>query len=454
MMYPDQIDPAHVLTMPELELSNALSSTLVIFNESREIVSALAERWESSGTQLKFTFRPGLKWSTGEAIRAEEFKSSLDRARSLYGDELQALFNEVEKIEAPDDRTIVFIPKKGASVHSILQKLTEPMYGLVTAKKDKTPDLTRSSGPYSLASATKEQLVLKRNSNWFGFNSKMAPEVHLRPPSQNVNQVESFASDPWANFVVGSSIQRQATRDQFTKAGYGIWERTLDKLFAIYPSKQFVANGGDQLMKKLNAALKPDAFMVGLSGYTEADQFYPRGYILWERERKKDGDIELPRKFKTLRMIIPSSYKALNIKESLPKAIEKLTGTKVEAEYVALSDLESYMKKQDYDLLATGMAIADPNFEGAVSYFIERDPPFIPSTPTNDLSKKVAAARTESNMDDRASSFRTIISEAQRVGHVAPLYHFSSFSVAKPELDLSGVPSGDETILFSKVRMK
>ena len=453
-MYPDKIDPAHVLTMPELELSNALSSTLVIFNESREIVSALAERWDSSGAQLKFTLRPGLKWSTGDAIRAEEFKSSLERARILYGDELQALFNEVEKIEAPDDRTLVFVAKKGASVHSILQKLTEPMYSLVTSKKDKTPDLTRSSGPYSLASASKEQLVLKRNPNWFGFNSKMAPEVHLRPPPQNVNQVENFTKDSWANFVVGSLIQRQSTRDQFAKAGYGIWERTLDKLFAIYPSKQFVTTGGDQFMKKLNATLKPESFMTGLAGYMQADQFYPRGYILWERERKSDGDVKLTRSFKTLRMIIPSSYKALNVKDTLPKAIEKLTGIKVEAEYVALSDLESYMKKQDYDLLATGMAIADPNFEGAVSYFIERDPPFIPSTPSNDLSKKVAAARTESKMDERANSFRTIISEAQRVGHVAPLYHFSSFSVAKPELDLSGVPSGDETILFSKVRMR
>lgn len=454
MMYPEQIDPAHVLTMPELELSNALASTLVIFNESREIVSGLAEKWVAENSQLKFTLRPNMKWSNGDAIKAGEFKAALARAKELYGDELQALFNEVESIESPDDRTLVFNANSGASVHSILQKLTEPMYSLVDKKSDKTVNFDRSSGPYVLVSKSKNEIRLRANLNWYGHDSKMAQEVTLRPPPTNVNQVEAFVSDSWANLVVGSSIQRQSTRDEFKKAGFGIWERTLDKLFAIYPSKKFVSNGGAKFMQHLNAELKPEDFMTGLTGYTVADQFYPRGYILWERDRKNDPNVKTNEKLKTLRMIIPSSYKALNIQETLPVAIQKLTGVKVEAEYVPLAELESYMKKQDYDLLATGMAIADPNFEGAVSYFIERDPPFIPSSKETDLAKQVAEARAATKMEDRAKAMRTIMSEAQRAGHVAPIYHFSSFSVAKPEVDLSKVPSGDETILFAKVRVK
>jgi MarR-like DNA-binding transcriptional regulator SgrR of sgrS sRNA len=454
MMYPDQIDPTHVLTMPELELSNALASTLVTFNETREIVSALAERWEAKGKSLRFYLRPNLKWSTGELIRAAQFKDSLLRAKELYPNELQALFNEIESIESPDDRTLAITIKQQASIESVLQKLTEPMFSLVAFKKDKTVDLSRSSGPYVVQSQTKDELNLAVNSNWYGHVVSMPQTVQLRPPPAKVNQVEEFSEDKWANFVIGSSIQRRATRDKFSKANFSIWERTLDKLFALYPSKAFVENGGATIMQRLNAKLRPNDFMKELAGYTVADQFYPRGYILWDRERKKDSDVTLGLPSKVIRMIIPSSYKTLNLHESLPKAIESATGYKVEAQYVPLSDLESYMKKQEYDILATGMAIADANFEGAISYFIEREPAFIPSSKSNDLAKRVAAARSEKQVDARAKALRKIMSDAQAVGHVVPLYHFSSFSVARPEIDLSGVPTGDETILFSKVRMK
>ena len=143
------------------------------------------------------------------------------------------------------------------------------------------------------------------------------------------------------------------------------------------------------------------------------------------------------------------------MEERLLKTIQAIAEVKVELEYVPMSEVNSRMKKQDYDILATGIAVADPNFEGAVSFFIERDPPFIASTAApNDFSNRVKNARELDKNELRAKAMRQIINDSQSAGYVVPLFHFSSFSVAKQELDLSGVPSGDETILFSKVRMK
>lgn len=46
MNFPKEIDPAHILSMADLELSVALGSPLVTFDQERQITSALAEKWE------------------------------------------------------------------------------------------------------------------------------------------------------------------------------------------------------------------------------------------------------------------------------------------------------------------------------------------------------------------------------------------------------------------------
>ena len=49
---------------------------------------------------------------------------------------------------------------------------------------------------------------------------------------------------------------------------------------------------------------------------------------------------------------------------------------------------------------------------------------------------------------------REIIIHAQEAGHVLPLFHFSSLAIAKPGVNISKIPNSDETVLFSKVRMR
>ena len=46
MNFSDEIDPAKILSMADLELSIALATPLVVFDEQRQIAAGLAERWE------------------------------------------------------------------------------------------------------------------------------------------------------------------------------------------------------------------------------------------------------------------------------------------------------------------------------------------------------------------------------------------------------------------------
>ncbi len=452
---PEKIDPAHILTMADLQLSMTLASTLVVFNESREIVSALAEKWTVDKNKIKFILRSGLKWSNGDSVKASEFKDSLMRAKKIYESDLKSLFDAVESIESSDDRTIEFTVKDATAIEGLLLKLCEPMYSLVAFHSDKSVDFSRSSGPYSLSKSGKTQVSLAVNTNWYDHSKGMADAIELRALPSGINLVETFADDHWANLVSGSTLQKQVTRQKFSGDRYNVWERSLDRLFALYPSKPFIQKNGAAFMRKLNRVLHADAVMSDYSGYSAADQFFPRGYVLWTKEKPKPSNEVEAISVKTLKIIVSSSYKSMGMDVRLKKAIAAVTNSVVDVEYVAPTEVGERMKSQDFDILATGIAVADPNFEGAVSFFIEREPPVIPSgTGVNDFAGRVSAARKLASMELRADAMREIIRDAQAAGHVTPLFHFSSFAIAKDGVDLSGISGGAETVQFSKVKVK
>jgi hypothetical protein len=90
-----------------------------------------------------------------------------------------------------------------------------------------------------------------------------------------------------------------------------------------------------------------------------------------------------------------------------------------------------------------------------MSFFIEKDPPFIPSGEgAVNFAAQLRQARGLPTSAERAARMREIIVRVQETGHVLPLFHFSSLAIAKPGVDLSEIPNSDETILFSKVRMR
>ena len=80
---PAGIDPHTTTGMPEYHLQMALFEGLVAKHpETLEIIPAVAERWEVSDDGLVYTFhiRDTAKWSNGDAITAEDFVQSWNRA--------------------------------------------------------------------------------------------------------------------------------------------------------------------------------------------------------------------------------------------------------------------------------------------------------------------------------------------------------------------------------------
>jgi len=454
MNLPTDIDPAHILSMADLELSIALASPLVGFDQERQITAALAEKWEILPPKtIQFKFRKNLLWSDGTPITADQFKASLERARKAHPDDLKALFESIESMTAVDSQTLQLTTTTEIHKSGILLKLTEPMYGLLSTKEVGL-DLAKSSGPYSVVKNADGELHLKANPHWYMYKPDMPQEVQIRRPPANVDLIEYFQKDEWANLISGTSLMKNATREGLEKAGIKTWQRSLDKVFSFYPSKRFINTGGAEVLKKLSSALDYQALTENLSGHTRAEQFFPRGYELWSAKSPVSESSGNFKKIFRLKVIIPDTHYTLVLRPTLQKALNQISGISADVEVVPLIKLNERMKLGDYDLLATGIAVADPNFEGAMSFFFERDPAFIPSSkaPT-DFADQVRLARGLPTSKDRAAKMRGVMLAAQEAGHVLPLFHFSSVALAKPGVDLSQIPNTDETVLFFKVKM-
>lgn len=455
MTIPKEIDPAHILSMADLELSVALASTLVTFDQERQITSALAEKWEiTAPKEIQFKLRKNLLWSDGTPVLAEHFKLSLERAKRAYPNDLKALFDGIDSISATDSATLKITTKTDVEKSGILLKLTEPMYGLLFIKDGKS-DLSKTSGPFSLEKQKDTEVTLKANSHWYSYNAKMPSAVEIRSIPKDTDLIEHFRKDEWANLVSGSSLMQASTLKELEKAGFKTWQRSLDKVFSLYPTKAFLKNHGEKILRSVSTKVDCDKMMKGLSGYSRADQFFPRGYELWSAASPRVVAPESLPKLNKIKILMPATTYTASLKDKIAPAIAKATNIQTELEVVPLSALNERMTRGDYDLLATGIAVADPNFEGAMSFFIEREPAFIPSTESPmDFSAQLRTARGLPTSKDRAGKMKDIILKAQEAGHVLPLFHFSSLAIAKPGIDLSQIPNTDETVLFSKVRMQ
>lgn len=79
---PDSIDPAKIRGQPEGRVAYGLWEGLTRFNQKGESEPGAAEKWDISPDGRRYTFhlRPGVKWSNGDPLTAEDFRWSWLRA--------------------------------------------------------------------------------------------------------------------------------------------------------------------------------------------------------------------------------------------------------------------------------------------------------------------------------------------------------------------------------------
>ena len=454
------VDPANVKTLVDLDLSYALASTLVDWTDSRTLKHGIAKYVEgSSDKEAVFKIRPEAKWSDGSPITAEQVVKSFNRAKKAYGGDLKSLFETLELIEAKDSSTVVFKLNRPIGKSQLLHKLTEPMYGIISVRPDNSIELSKSSGPFSLSIESKEELKLSLNSHWFGLENGMAESIVVRqPPMQATGNQDEFVGDAWPNIVASSSLMSKETEKRYQQEHFSRWNRNLDRIFFFVPSQRILNADRKKLFLALNEKLDRGTLTNALTGFSLSPQFFTPGYVVSDPEfpKLKGGNL-VPEQFKKkpLELLAAAGRVDQTLRENISKSIAALTGHKPHFIMVPLSEFEKARAAGHYDILVGSIPVNDPNVEGAVSFFFGMSPAFIPNSGEGSGDFKARAINAR-NLEEpkRNAEYRKVFTQAVVDGCLLPLFHFSSIVVARNGIDLSRVPTSDETVAFSKVRFK
>lgn len=453
------IDPAYVKTLVDLDISYALGTTLVDWTPSRELMSGLAASWDFVGEkEVSFKLSPKAMWSDGSQVTADDVVKSLNRSKKDHEQVLESLFSIIESIEAKDAKTVIFKLKTASTQNTLVRKLTEPMYG-VFATKDGKLSFEKSSGPFLLKNSSESELNLVVNKHWISYHEKMADAVFIKKSAKGTEVQDTFLKDTWANLFTASSLMPETMSDKFKKSTFKVWNRSIDRVFFFSPSHKLHSEQGRDLFQFFNENLDRALLVKKMSGYTETNQFFPRGYVLFDPEFsfKKKGT-KLPDLFRKKPLVVLGAESRLDdiLKANIAASVKSLTGIEPKFKLVSLSEFEKERAAGDYDFLAGSLPVNDPNIEGAMGFYFGLTPPIIPDggTEQTDFKKKIDEAKKLSEQSERSFIYRKVFTEATQQGCVLPLFHYATIVIAKDGLDLSKVPTTDETISFSKVRFE
>lgn len=149
---------------------------LVTYDANLNIIPGLAESWEVSDDQLRWTFhlRQGVKFHDGTPFNAAAVKAHVDRLHDPNSKvSNRSLWAHISDVETPDEYTVVLVTEApfgamlrylahgsgGINSPAALERWGEDEYGLHPV----------GTGPYKVESFTPGvELVLTRNENYWG----------------------------------------------------------------------------------------------------------------------------------------------------------------------------------------------------------------------------------------------------------------------------------------------
>jgi oligopeptide transport system substrate-binding protein len=196
-LVPATLDPAKAADLPSLNVSHELYAGLTRF-AGTGVEPDLAESWDVGAGGLVWTFhlRDGIRWSDDTPITAGDFRRSwlralAPRAAAPYAGPALGIIRGARRyhatgrgglgVEAPDERTL-----RVTLQHPV------PWFDELAAfpiAAPVPPKGTAYSGPFRLASRSRERLVLERNFNYWDAEAVKPSRLVLSASTKNADAV-------------------------------------------------------------------------------------------------------------------------------------------------------------------------------------------------------------------------------------------------------------------------
>jgi peptide/nickel transport system substrate-binding protein len=173
---PTNLDPRVGIDAQSERIDNLIFDDLLARGDDLNVAPGLAERWEiPDPLTYIFHLHRGVKFHDGRPLTARDVKWTFD---SLLQGKIRstkaAVYRFVDRIEAPDDATVIFHMKEQDA--TLLWNLSDGAIGIVPAGSgDEMTQHPIGSGPFKFVSAeTDREVTVERNDDYWGGAAKLA----------------------------------------------------------------------------------------------------------------------------------------------------------------------------------------------------------------------------------------------------------------------------------------
>lgn len=250
----DSLDPHEAVAAGTEEILFNIFEGLVKPDSEGNLVPAVASQVTPSedGKTYTFTLRENVKFHDGSTVTVEDVKYSIERcADTSNKDPLVPAFSNIEKVETPDEATIVITLNKPDT--DFLAYMTTAVIPASNADTQANPIGT---GPYKFVSWTpQEEVVLVRNDDYWGTGAHIE-NVTIKIISDTDAIVTSLNGGSIDFFARLSSAQVAQLSDD-----YEIYEGTMNLVQALYLNNNAEPFNDVRVRQALCYAVEPEEVM-------------------------------------------------------------------------------------------------------------------------------------------------------------------------------------------------
>src|SRR4029077_14467690 len=176
---PTNLDPRVGIDAQSERIDNLIFDDLLARGDDLNVAPGLAERWEiPDPLTYIFHLHQGVKFHDGRSLTSRDVKWTFD---SLLQGKIRstkaAVYRFVDRIDAPDDYTVVFHRKQPFA--TLLWNLSDGAIGIVPyGSGNEMAQHPIGSGPFKFLSAeTDKEVLLERNGDYWSEKAKLS---HVR----------------------------------------------------------------------------------------------------------------------------------------------------------------------------------------------------------------------------------------------------------------------------------
>ncbi len=476
---PNLINPVFARSETDKTLSSLIFSGLVSYNEDREIVPCLAEKWEVSEDKkdYKFYLREDLKWHDGYPFNAEDVNYTIAVLQNPdYYESLKYVWEGIV-VEKNDEHTISFHLSKPYPF--FLENLTigilpHHLWVDIPVKDFKRSTLNINAvglGPYKIKELLKDSrgkissLVMEANDN-FAIDDPLIKDFEIKFFDEKTELLEGFNSREFSSFGMYSSEDPLISKK---KRGYDNYSVNIPQYVALFFNQERSTSLSDRAVRQALAySLNKEAINNKATfgaGVIINSPILPN-YLGYNSEIKKyDHDIvgantilsqagwidqdnddirEKEENELSFDLVVPDEGQFIRVAEELSDQWEEI-GVKLNVIKSEGGDLEeNYISNRDYDILLIGENLGSDPDPYSYWHSSQKEYPGLNLSlyENGEVDKLLEEARQSNDSNLRIKNYKKfqeiIADEIPSIFLYQPVYIYKIYDKVK-EIDLSNI---------------